>query len=263
MRGPLSKNIFDLFTKEGRRAKLADLQKGGVKSVTVLGADQLAVLIERAMEHALEQRMLELSEPDKARILEDAHHEFERLRGELAGLETETERKRQELETVESRLVNLQSEFESANASLDAEILAATQENGVRKVDVDEELRKIHEVVRTAGLGESDLTHRVARSVSQYLERERAEAAERSAREQRDRIDTLERRLAKLNDQLTKTEAELESALESAQREEGIASIYKAVQGLRATARDFERKKAMLSEIFSKNLVLQKGAATP
>lgn len=260
MRQRLSKSIFDLFTKEGRKAKLSELEKGGVRSVTVLGADQLAILIERALERAIEIRMLELSEPEKARLLEDAHVEFDRLRRELHGLESETDRKRKELEALESRLVGLQSEFERAHASLDAEILAASQESGVPVIDVKQELARIYEVVRTSGVAEPELAHRISAAVSRFLVRERAEAAEKSAREQRERIETLERRLAKLNDQLNRTEAELESALSaSAHREEGIASIYKAVQGLRATARDFERKKAMLSDIFKKNLVLQKG----
>jgi polyhydroxyalkanoate synthesis regulator phasin len=260
MSGHLARNIFELFTKEGRKAPLAELQKGGVQAVTVLGADQLAALIERAMDRAIEHRMLELSEPDKARLLADAKQEFQRLRSELDGLEGEAELKRRELAGLESRLENLETEFKSTGVSLDAELLAAASGPSMPVIDLDAEQLRILEIIRSEGVPDADLSKKLARAVSQFLASERAQAAEKAAAEQRERVQMLERRLAKLNDQLSRTEVELERALENSQHDDGVASIYKAVEGLRTTARDFERKKTMLAEIFRKNLVLQKGA---
>ena len=261
MRGRLAQSIYEYFAKEGRKADLNELERGGVKAVTVLGADQLAVLIERALERALEQRMLELSEPDKAKLLDSARLEFNRLRTELDGLEGETQKKRAEVAELERRLSNLQSDFESANASLDAELQVAVAQNGAPQVDAQKEYAVILDVVRQVEMGANHSPEKIARAVANYLADERRRAAEKAAHDQRDRIDQLERRLSKLNEQLERTEADLVEAVENSQREEGVASIYKTVQGLRATVKDFERKKAMLSDIFNKNLVLQKGAA--
>lgn len=261
MRGRIVKSIYDTLTSHGRKAQISELEKGGVKSVTVLGADQLAALIEKALERALEQRMLELAEPDKARLLESAQQEFQRLRAELAGLEGETERKRQELASVESRLVQLHGDFHAANVSLEAELAVAARVGAGPVVDAQKEYLVILEVIRQSGVPQVETAERVARAVAAHLERERARTAELAARDQRGRIEMLERRLSKLNDQLSRTEADLESALRNTDRDEGVSSIFRTVEGLRETARDFERKRVMLSDIFTKNLSLQKGPA--
>ncbi|MFN0207184.1 MAG: hypothetical protein ACKVS6_12845 [Planctomycetota bacterium] len=264
MRGRLARSIFDLFTKEGRNARVSELKRRGVEKVTLLGADQLAVLIERALDRALEHRMLELSEPEKARLLERAQEEFETLRSQLQGLEGEAEQKRRELTNLEGKLTALHKDFESANASLDAEILAAANlESPIQLLQNEPDVAMIFSVISQSGISNQAHAQKAARAVADYLRRERADAAARAAAEQKGRIEQLERRLRKLNETLERTESELESALQNQDREEGAASIFKTVQGLRATAKDFERKREMLSDIFNKNLTLQKGAAAP
>lgn len=261
MRVRLARSIFELFTKEGRNANVTDLKRRGVSQVTLLGADQLAVLVERALDRALEQRMLEMSAPEKAVLMERAHLEFERLRSELQGLEGEASKKRAELTDLESKLSGLHKDFSSANATLDAEILAAAQIDDSSARFASPDASVIFSVLKQSGITNDAQATRAAEAVADYLRRERETAAARAAAEQKARVELLERRLAKLNETLSRTEAELESALQNTDREEGVASIYKTVQGLRESARDFERKKALLSEIFQKNLILQKGAA--
>ncbi|MBI3818507.1 MAG: hypothetical protein HY286_07445 [Planctomycetes bacterium] len=260
MRVRLAKNIFDLFTKEGRDASVSDLKRQGVDKVTLLGADQLAVLIEKSLDRALEHRVLELSEPEKAALLDRAQKEFETLRAELHGLEGETDKKRRELTDLESQLSGLHKDFASAGASLDAEIMAAARMDAARMPEPD--IAVLYSVILQAGITNTAQAERAARAVVEYLRRERDAAEARAAIEHRARVELLERRLAKLNETLARTEFELEHALQNSNREEGMASIFKTVQGLRESAKDFERKRALLSELFQKNLVLQKGAAS-
>lgn len=261
MRVRLARDLFSLFTKEGRSASVSELKRAGVQNVTLLGADQLAVLIERALDRALEHRVLELSEPEKALLLDRARQEFESLRSELQGLEGETARRRDELHDLESRIGSLTKDFQNANRSLDEEILAAARLDETSRAAPEPELAILLSVISQAGVREPAIAGRVATAVLEHLRYERDMAAARAASEQRARVELLERRLAKLNETLVRTEADLDAALQNTSREDGVASIYKTVQGLRATAKDFERKKALLSEIFQKNLTLQKGAA--
>jgi hypothetical protein len=261
MRARIARTIFDLFTKEGRNERVADLQRQGVKQVTLLGADQLAALVEKSLDRALEHRMLEMSEPEKARLLERAREEFETLRAQLHGLEGEAAEKRRELEGLEAKLASLHKDFQNASASLDAELIAATAIDGHSALlQKEPDAAVIFSVISQAGVQDPAIAERAALAVAEYLRAEREAAAARAAAEQKARVDNLERRLRKLNETLERTEQDLEAALQNQNRDEGVASIFRTVQGLRATAQDFERKRAMLSDIFQKNLKLQKGA---
>lgn len=262
MKSKLARSIFDLVRTTGRSESVTNLEKRGVRSVRLLGADQIAALIEQSLDRALQDRLLEITDFERARMLDKAREEFERLREQMQGLEGETDRKRRELTDLEGRVTELSGDFQKANTSLDAEILAAMTAPQSAAFDAAAEVDAITHVVALAGIHDSGMAARIAGAVAKHLQTERDKAAESAAMTQRERIDLLERRLAKLTETLTKTEEQLSVALENATTEQGVASIFKTVQGLRATARDFERKRAMLSDIFSKNLLLQKGAAT-
>jgi hypothetical protein len=68
----------------------------------------------------------------------------------------------------------------------------------------------------------------------------------------------LERRIEKLRNQLLATEAALERALAMKDDAEGVASIYRDIQGLKLADRQYEKKKGMLKTIFEDNYELQK-----
>lgn len=71
-------------------------------------------------------------------------------------------------------------------------------------------------------------------------------------------VDQLERRIAKLTSLLGVTEEELQRVLSMKTIDEGVASIYRTVQGLGADAAQAEQKKAMMAVIFNENLAFQK-----
>jgi diguanylate cyclase (GGDEF)-like protein len=73
----------------------------------------------------------------------------------------------------------------------------------------------------------------------------------------RDRIDLLERRLAKLTHLLGVTEDELQRVAAMKGIDLGIASIYRSVQGLSDDAANREKKIEMMKEIFKANLEMR------
>jgi len=70
-------------------------------------------------------------------------------------------------------------------------------------------------------------------------------------------VDLLERRLRKLTEHLSGTEAELKRVAAMKVVDGGLASIYQDLQGLSAEDDAYESKKAMLSNIFEANLALR------
>jgi GGDEF domain-containing protein len=76
-------------------------------------------------------------------------------------------------------------------------------------------------------------------------------------------VDQLERRIAKLTSLLGVTEEELQRVLSMKTIDEGVASIYRTVQGLGSDAAQAEQKKAMMAVIFNENLAFQKRNDAP
>lgn len=76
-------------------------------------------------------------------------------------------------------------------------------------------------------------------------------------------IDMLERRIGKLTHALGVTEEELQRIAAMKNVELGEASIYRTVQGLSDDARDKERKREMMKDIFHANFELKKRLSGP
>jgi GGDEF domain-containing protein len=86
----------------------------------------------------------------------------------------------------------------------------------------------------------------------------RQKAVEAQMAEHARLVDQLERRIAKLTSLLGVTEEELQRVLSMKSIDEGVASIYRTVQGLGAEAAQAEQKKAMMAVIFNENMAFQK-----
>ena len=89
----------------------------------------------------------------------------------------------------------------------------------------------------------------------------RRKAVEAQMAEHKRLVDQLERRIAKLTALLGVTEEQLQKVLSMKTIDEGVASIYRTVQGLSQDAAAAEQKRAMMSEIFRQNLSFQKREA--
>jgi len=86
-----------------------------------------------------------------------------------------------------------------------------------------------------------------------------ARSVEADAETRGKQVDMLERRIGKLKSLLDKAEVELHATARRKGVEEGVASIYRTVQGLSHDDGDFERKREALTLIFEANAKLQKG----
>jgi GGDEF domain-containing protein len=97
----------------------------------------------------------------------------------------------------------------------------------------------------------------IALAVAELFEG-RQKAIEAQMAEHARLVDQLERRIAKLTSLLGVTEEELQRVLAMKTIDEGVASIYRTVQGLGAEAAQAEQKRAMMAVIFNENMAFQK-----
>jgi hypothetical protein len=114
------------------------------------------------------------------------------------------------------------------------------------------------------GAADSNLVVRIEREVTTQLLRELRERRTHSGGDPAaeadfvSKIELLERRIAKLTQQLGQTEEQLQSALRSQSVDPGLASVYSTVQGLSSSAAQAELKKALMSKIFEANVELRR-----
>ena len=97
----------------------------------------------------------------------------------------------------------------------------------------------------------------IVAAIQSLREAETAGGGEEDLAAARERIDLLERRLAKLTHLLGVTEEELQRVAAMKGIDMGIASIYRSVQGLSSDAANRERKIEMMKTIFQANLELK------
>lgn len=101
------------------------------------------------------------------------------------------------------------------------------------------------------------LQHDVISVVSKEVDRWYEFSAVSQLTERGNQIEMLERRLRKLNEHLSVTEAELQRVAAMKAIETGVASIYSGVQGLSLDADNADAKKGMLMNIFQANLAIR------
>lgn len=90
------------------------------------------------------------------------------------------------------------------------------------------------------------------------LSDEKSDATIAQVEEERRKVDLLERRIAKLTQQLGITEDELKRVAGMKGIDLGVASIYRSVQGISDEASNKEKKREMMKVIFEANFELKK-----
>jgi diguanylate cyclase (GGDEF)-like protein len=100
---------------------------------------------------------------------------------------------------------------------------------------------------------QQELIATVLRGVHEWRRRD----INRKQSENESELDTLRRRVAKLNDALTAAETELRRVMALKTIDPGVASIYRTVQGLSADAANAKARLDMLAKVFELNVELR------
>ena len=258
----LAQSLFQLFREHSDVVSVSKLRRQGVRSVTVLDWDRIEELISRAVEEALQRRGIELSPDARRSVNQEALEAFHRLveqRDQLAESAQSLEEERNELN---ANLEAVRGQLDRARGELDVE--------RTRRISADDVLiapdrferyaeRLATELARVADGGEdpSDLPDSLRDVAQRLLAQEREQAMTRARAQQEERVQLLERRIAKLQGTLDRTEDVVKKLRDAREVDPGIESIYREVQGLDAKDNRYEEKKGVLEDIFKLNVSLR------
>lgn len=238
------------------------------RQLNMLGLGPLATYVERAVQDALNANLRELPEHLARQVAADARREVlvhvrrasRRIRGidkddylrQLSqvseGLVRERNQARSELDALKNRLAQLRR--------------GAPEDRSVERETIDDErLRRdlLRLFAQSGGRPEAlrELQSQVLALTMKALRVERERGGGTSREEYQRQLDVFERRIQKLNQSLQQTEEQLLALAKAKQGDDGIASVFRTVQGLDENASDLRLKREMLADIFAANLVLQ------
>lgn len=261
----LASNLFRLFRENSDVVPVSRLQKQGVRSVTVLDWRKVEELLAKAVDEALAKHGVELSPEALKSVNREAKEAFARLVEQRDTFRESAETLEREKGELAKNAEILRQELERARQSLAGErtrpISAADVELDQAGMDhymarLGRELKELLAGGDGAARGGST-ADAVAALARKLLDDERGRALDAARSEQRQRIELLERRIAKLQGTLTETESVVDRLRKEKGIEPGIESIYREVQGLDAADGKAEAKRGLLDEIFRLNVELR------
>jgi len=259
MQPPVNEALADLVRQVAQPTTPAELARRG-KTLRSVSLRQISTLIEQAVNRTLLARTIDVGPDEMQALLEGARGEFLSMLEAGARLDSSREtlhRGRASLEGELSRLrVELRGGPPAPLPAADGAVAA-------------EEERQLAAALREAFATldpQSPALLRVEREVLGRTQ-EALRASRRAAREawqveRQEEVRNLERRIAKLVASLETAELAISRLAAAKGVEEGIASLYRRVQGLAVDAPQLELKRALLAEIFRANALMQGRAAS-
>lgn len=175
--------------------------------------------------------------------------------------EVEVSRNRilQQREKARSELKRLHNELSGRQQEMRAEqerFIAETNARG--RADDNQLLTQLRAAFQTAGTeADPELLDEVSNLVLTGMHQERSKSVKKKRAEHASEIDNYERRIQKLTQSLETTEQELVRLAKMKNVEEGIASIYRTVQGITGDDAQGEAKREMMQDLFEANLALR------
>ena len=253
----LNEALVDALREIGESATPAELSAQGVRRVRRVSREMVSRLIEKAVNRTLMERTLGVDERELAQLVRRAHDEFNRIVGE----QDEIDRTR---EQVGERRIALREEL----ARIRAEIASRSEHRARLRAEVEREENELVAAALRAAFAELErrppevrrLEREVIDRAQEALDAARASALIAGRAEADERVQELERRVAKLVAALEASERALARASVLQQLETGLESIYRTVQGLPDDDPEAEAKRDLMRAIFERNLELHRRA---
>ncbi|MEZ5989575.1 MAG: hypothetical protein R3F30_10690 [Planctomycetota bacterium] len=260
MAGGLQKKLQDAVRKLSYKTSVDQLKQRGIHKVNVVGLDRIVALVEAAVHRTLKARLhgygADLGPASTGSLAEATREEFLRLLRSNAELEKVHEETKREKAELEGHVDRLRLELLQLQQELEAKHHRVVQRERIRAAATDVELfGELERLFEQAGRPE--VYEEVRELLASSLDRERQLLAEARMAEHRVEVETLERRILKLNETLRRTEDRLREAESLQELDPGISSIYREVQGLSHADLQYEKKRGLMLSIFEANVALQ------
>ncbi len=247
----IRKSLADAVRKLATKTSVEQLRKQGVKEVSVIGLDRIVQFVEEAVHRSLRNRLL-LGEREA--VADATREEFMKLLRSNEELKARGDRAAEEAESLRLELQRSRQELELRLARNDADERAGWEAQ-------DALIRDLVRTVMTASQRErespQDMERRVLELVMNLVGDERRTTAEAKAAARDNEVELLRRRINKLSQSLEVAEDRIGKLSTLKDVDDGIASVYRDVQGLEPESGN-DRKKELMAGIFAANLKLQK-----
>lgn len=267
--GGLKRSLRDAVRKLAYHTSVDQLKKSGIKKVNVLGIDRIVGLIDEAVNRSLKHRLIaaereEVIDATKEEFMKllKSNQDLQRTQEELAREKQEAQSERQSAEKEADRL---RLELQVIQQKLEERLIEAETKERARyeeeDVGIDSDIEVLFDELGrsgvTSGDGDEELRGRVRELVLGLVNRERSAARREIEAARNTEFSNMQRRVKKLQRSLDITEKRLDEVSKMKDVEEGIASLYREVQGLDSRDTNHDQKKGLMADIFKANLALQ------
>lgn len=261
----LNEALTDVVRRWAKPTTPEELQRRGVSRVRSVSMRRVASLIEKAVNRTLIARTIGELPDDADAFSEATRMEFMSMLAadgpaQAAGHEAKErvdDRVGQRAQTALARLKKELAERREAVAQVEAEHRATNEDLGLE--------RKLRQTFAAWG-GDPNRPSPMEREVIALavteLRAQRAKVEEAAIGDHQREIDLLERRIAKLNGLLVRTEEDLKRIVAQGEVDPGLASVYDEVQGLEDRDPMHAQKAALMESIFLSNLELREEMAS-
>jgi len=229
-----------------------ELEDRGVQRLRYVSLAQVSEMIEKAVNRTIMERTIGGMSSDLGVLAERAQ---EGLLGLLRGVE-EVEASRGAIEQSRSEIM-----IELAGMRRDRDAGLKIPSADPDDPTVQKMLALVHASIAKLGPKTTEslaVERELSERATVLLEEMRRRASAAMIRQRDDHVDKLERRVSKLVRSLEETELALKRLAAMKDFDPGIASLYKAVQGLSPEETNRALKKEMMELIFKANVQLQK-----
>jgi DNA anti-recombination protein RmuC len=255
----LRNNLRDALRKLSYNTSVDQLRRRGVRRVNVLGLDRVVSLVEEAVYRSLRNRLMGL---DRKQVADETKAEFLRLMRTNQKLSKDREQLREVTERSGEEVVHLRQELAQQRKLLREKLeRAARRRVDGAESDDSEIIARVKELFRKVFAGRDADPERMQahllKTVLEVVHVERQSAIEAREELHNREVDLLQRRIAKVNQALGDTERQLSETVRGGATADGVASMYREVQGLSPSDTAYRRKKDLVAEIFRANLALQ------
>jgi hypothetical protein len=267
----IAEKIYRMIRERSLGTELSSLKQRGVKRVSVFKSNQLGDLVAMAVEQVLDEFGVKLSRGELEGLSAEGRAAFLKVLEERDAYKSVVEKLQQEQETLRLHKDVLLGQIEREGSLLEDErefwkgepltddpeafrdrirgVLDRSLQRQIDRLGPDPDPRVVKFICDLVeGIGK-DLDSASMEAMRELRERYRSEGERR--------IRTLERRIEKLRDSLRRAEDALVRLDEEGVPDDGIASIYKTVQGLSPAEQNYDQKKKMLEEIFQLNVKIR------
>ncbi len=259
--GNLGRGLKDALRKLAHRTSVDQLIESGVTQVNVVGMDRIAQLVEEAVYRSLKDKFLS---GERAEVAESTREEFVNLMRSNESLEQSRNEAVEARERAEESVDELRRELEDHKRSLREKLASAEAiERPLQESENAAILARVEEFFDDVASDSPEallqFKGRMAELVMSLIVKEREDAilARQVAKDAE--AARLERRIEKITGILRETEGKLAYVASLKDVGSGISSVFREVQGLSAEDIFFEKKTALMSNLFEANMALQQG----